>query len=72
MLNSFKSILKMPFFDHSHPAGHQGPAETFVYESVSTDLKLQQYVTKAKRQTKNVAMRKYAKLLSFLQMQAAG
>ena len=50
----------------------QIPGHSLVYESVSADKKLQQYLRKAKTQTNNVAMRKYAKLLSFLQMQAAG
>lgn len=50
----------------------QMPGHCLVYESVSADKKLQQYLRKAKTQTNNVAMRKYAKLLSFLQMQAAG
>ena len=50
----------------------QMPGHSLVYDSVSADKKLQQYLRKAKTQTNNVAMRKYAKLLSFLQMQAAG
>ena len=50
----------------------QMPSRCLDYDSVSTDMKLQEYLRKAKTQTNNVAMRKYAKLLSFLQMQAAG